>query len=128
MPAPRAVLPNVHVMSTRRTTRRHLLLKPDADGTSENIFLYCLAWAPRKYGIEVHGVVAMSMHWHVILTGHRSLLPLFHQEFHRLLAIHIKNSRGWPEELLDQPRSSIGASPPSSSCSAQPPSSRSSPT
>ncbi|MDH5492385.1 MAG: transposase, partial [Myxococcales bacterium] len=107
MSAPRQVIPNVSVMSTRRTTRRHFLLRPDADGVSQNIFLYCLAWAARKFGIQVHAVVVMSTHWHVILTDPQGVLPRFHEEFHRHLANAMKNHRGWPAELLDKRQTSV---------------------
>ena len=56
MSRPRPVLPGVIAMSTRRTTLRHFLLRPDADGTGQNIFLYCLAYAARKFGIRVHAI------------------------------------------------------------------------
>ena len=107
MSRPRQVLPKVCVMSTRRTTRRHYLLKPDADGTSQNIFRYCLLWTARKYGIEIHCVVVMSTHWHVIFTDHRGVAPKFHQEFHRLLANNLKNYLGWPEEVLSKSQTSV---------------------
>ena len=106
MSAPRQVLPNTRVMSTRRTTRRHFLLKPDADRTSQNIFLYCLAWTAKKCHIEVHLAVVMSTHWHLILTDRKGLLPKFYRDFHRILALNLKNYRGWVGEVVDSSKPS----------------------
>jgi len=97
MSRPRPVLPGVIAMSTRRTTLRHFLLHPDSDGTSQNIFLYCLAYAARKFGIRVHAIVVMSTHYHAILSDPRGLFPDFKREFHRLLANAIKCHRGCPQ-------------------------------
>ena len=107
MSRPRPVLPGVIAMSTRRTTLRHFLLRPDADGTSQNIFLYCLAYAARKFGIQVHAIVVMSTHYHAILSDPRGLFPDFKREFHRLLANATKCHRGWPAEVFDKQPTSI---------------------
>jgi len=94
-------------MSRRRTTLRHFLLRPDSDGTSQNIFLYCLAYAARKFGIRVHAIVVMSTHYHAILSDPRGLFSDFQREFHRLLANAIKCHRGWPAEVFDKQPTSI---------------------
>ena len=50
---------------TRRCTQRQLLLRPE--GVVEQIFLYCLGEAVARYGITLHGFIAMSNHEHLIV-------------------------------------------------------------
>ena len=64
MTAPRAVLPGTTYMLSRRTTRRYFLLRPDADGTMQQILLYTLAATAKELGIDVHCIAGMSTHPH----------------------------------------------------------------
>jgi len=96
------VLPGTSYMLTRRTTRRYFLFRPDQDGTQQNIFLYCLAVAAEKKGVEVHAVTCMSDHPHLVVTDVRGTLPKFLHQDHRLLANATKCHRGWPEEVFNK--------------------------
>src|SRR5688572_31174995 len=51
MTLPREVIPRRFYMVTRRCTQRQLLLRPDDE--TNNAFLYCLAEAAQRFGVEV---------------------------------------------------------------------------
>lgn len=86
----------------RRTTRRHFLFNPDAEGRIEQAFWYCLGYAANKHHIEVHAAVLMSTHPHYDITDTRGERPKFKEEFHRLFALCVKEIRGWPEEVFNK--------------------------
>ena len=95
-------LPGVTYFLTRRTTRRHYVLTPDEGGEVERIVLYLLGHLCTKHGVQLHAVCVMSTHLHYVVTDPRGVLPLFLQEFHRLLANSVKTFRGWPGEVFDK--------------------------
>jgi REP element-mobilizing transposase RayT len=70
---------------TRRCTQRQFLLRPSLE--ANKTFLYCLAYAAARTGVEVHGFVAMSNHWHGVVTDPHARLPEFLQILHRLVAV-----------------------------------------
>lgn len=100
MSLPRRVLPNTTYLVTRRCLGRRFLLRPD--DRFNNIFVYCLALAAKKYGVEVHAVSAMSNHYHLVLTDPKGVLPDFMGWLNRQLAMCIKRLRGW-EEVVWEP-------------------------
>jgi REP-associated tyrosine transposase len=53
MTAPRATLPGCYYLITRRCTQRQFLLRPG--NKTNQAFLYCLAEAAARYGIEIAG-------------------------------------------------------------------------
>jgi REP element-mobilizing transposase RayT len=73
------------------------LLRPDA--VARKIFLYCLAYAAHATGVEVHGFVQMSNHWHGVITDPDARLPEFLRHFHRLTACALNAARGRVENL-----------------------------
>jgi hypothetical protein len=89
-------------MITRRTTRRHYLLRPDADGTAQGIYWYATAVLARKFGILLHAVQALSTHLHEIVTDVHGNLPAFLRERNRILANALKCHREWPEEVFQR--------------------------
>lgn len=89
-------------MITRRTTRRHFLLRPDSDGTTQRLYWYTTAVLARKFGIEIHAVQMMSTHIHEVLTDVRGNLPAFLRERNRSFANALKAHRGWPEEVFQR--------------------------
>jgi REP element-mobilizing transposase RayT len=97
MSAPRPVLPGATYLLTRRCTQRMFLLRPDP--LARMIFLYCLAYAARETGIEVHGFVQMSNHAHAVVTDPHARLPEFLQIFHRLTACALNVARGRVENF-----------------------------
>ncbi len=84
MSAPRQILPSTFYMLTRRCTQRQFLLRPD-DATN-NAFLYCLAHAAQRCGIEVILPVVMSNHHHTIVFDRRGTIVEFTEHLHKLVA------------------------------------------
>ena len=66
MSLPRQVLANQTYLLTRRCMGRRFLLRPDK--RLNNLFVYCLALAAQKYGIQIHAFCVMSNHYHLVLT------------------------------------------------------------
>lgn len=99
---PRRIRPNTTWFVTRRTTRRHFLLRPDADGTSQRLYWYTTAVLAAKFGIVLHAVQVLSTHIHEVLTDTRGNLPQFICERNRLLANALKVHRRWPEEVFQR--------------------------
>lgn len=102
MTAPRRIAPGQTWLITRRTTRRHFLLRPDSDGKLQQIYWYATAVIAERFGIELHAVQVLSTHMHEVLTDVRGMLPAFLRERNRLLANAIKCHRGWPEEVFQR--------------------------
>lgn len=102
MTPPRCIRPGRTWLVTRRTTRRHFLLRPDQDGTSQAIYWYTTAVIAKKFGIILHAVQVLSTHIHEVLTDPRGVLPLFVRERNRALANALKCHRKWPEEVFQR--------------------------
>lgn len=102
MSLPRNIVPGVTWFVTRRVTRRHYLLRPDADGMLQQIYWYVTAVIAAKYGIQVHAVQVLSTHIHEVLTDVHGNLPKFMRERNRLLANSVKVLRKWPEEVFQR--------------------------
>src|SRR5688572_23323737 len=100
MTAPRCIRPGTVWFVTRRTTRRHFLLRPDAHNTILQLYWYCTAVVARELGILVHATQMLSNHLHEVVTDVRGELPRFVQERNRLFANALKCHRGWPEEVF----------------------------
>lgn len=60
------------------------LLRPDARTT--HVYLYCLALAAAKTGVQVLAFVAMSNHHHLVVHDPEGRLPEFYEHLHKLLA------------------------------------------
>jgi hypothetical protein len=58
---------------------------------------YSLAWAAQKHGMLLHGWVMMSNHLHDTVTDVHGVLPDFMRDFHRGVAMALKEHRGLPE-------------------------------
>jgi REP element-mobilizing transposase RayT len=92
MTAPREILPGATYLATRRCAQRQFLLRPSR--TTNEIFLYLLAVAAERYGVEVHAFCVLSNHWHAVVTDPRARLPAFHQFLDALVARAINASIG----------------------------------
>jgi putative transposase len=97
MSAPRLITPGATYLVTRRCTQRQFLLRPSAQ--MNRTFLYCLAYAAARTGVEVHAVVAMSNHWHGVVTDREGRLPEFLQILHRLVAAVTNTALGRVENF-----------------------------
>jgi putative transposase len=93
------VVPGATYLITRRTLRRHHLLAPDP--RMRRIFLYCLAVAAARTGVQVHVVTLLSTHEHLEVTDPRGRLPEFLQYLHRHVALATKILRKWEGPLWD---------------------------
>jgi REP element-mobilizing transposase RayT len=85
MTAPRQILPGATYLITRRCSQRQFLLKPSA-ATTDNVFLYVLAVAAERFGIQVHAFCVLSNHFHLVVTDPHACLPAFHQFLDSLVA------------------------------------------
>jgi hypothetical protein len=102
---PRPVLAGRTYLLSRRVTQRLHLLRPEED--VNRIYLYVLAVAAKRYGISVHGWVAMSNHHHVVFTDVKGNFPAFIAYMHRLMATCINALRGRWENLWAMEQTSI---------------------
>jgi len=75
------------------------LLRPD--DRLNNLFIYCLALATKKHGIQVHALCTMSNHYHMVLTDPGCVLPDFMAWLNRQLAMCIKRLRSWDEVVWE---------------------------
>jgi putative transposase len=92
MTVPRRVLPNRTYLITRRCSERRFFLRPDPQVTW--LFEYLLALACQRHGVELHGFVCMSNHYHLVVTDHDARLPEFQQYLNSLLARAVNCARG----------------------------------
>jgi putative transposase len=92
MTAPRQVLPGTTYLVTRRCLQRQFLLKPST--TTNGVFLYVLAVAARRFGVQVHAFCVLSNHFHMVVTDPHAQLPAFHQFLDALVARALNASLG----------------------------------
>ncbi len=106
MSTPRQIVPGRTYLVTRRCTQRQFLLRPER--AIDDAFLYCLAVAAERFGITVHGWLAMSSHIHYLVTDHRGNLPAFLAFFHGMLARLVNSLRGrWENLWASEPTSAV---------------------
>lgn len=84
MTAPRQVLENTTYLVTRRCTQRMFLLRPSR--VVNEVFLYVLALAAKRYGVKVHAYCVLSNHYHLVVTDPHARLPAFQQLLDALVA------------------------------------------
>jgi len=94
---PRRIVPAETYLVTRRCYQRTFRLRPSAE--TNQIFLYCLAFAVEKTGVLLHAVCVMSNHHHLVVTDPRGVLPDFLRELHRLTAKAMNALQGQWENL-----------------------------
>ncbi len=105
MSQPRSIVSGATYLLTRRTLRRHLLLRPDAAITQ--LIVYALAVSASRYGLQVHAICAMSTHIHLVVTDSKGVLPRFLHDFHRLIALGTKILRSWEGPVWDHEPTSV---------------------
>ena len=103
MSVPRQVLPGNFYMINRRCTQRQFLLRPDA--ATNNAFLYCLAEAAQRFGIEVILPSVLSNHHHTVLYDRHGTVIEFAEHLHKFVAKSQHALRGrwenfWSSEPL----------------------------
>jgi REP element-mobilizing transposase RayT len=92
-------------MVTRRTLRRHHLFRPDP--AIAQLYLYTLGVCAKEFGVELHALVLMSTHEHLVLTDPNERLPDFLRRLHRLVAPGAKVLRKWEGPVWDHARPSV---------------------
>ncbi|MFL5300355.1 MAG: transposase [Anaeromyxobacteraceae bacterium] len=92
MTAPRHVSPGTTYLVTRRCAQRQFLLRPS--DVTNSIFLYVLAVAAKRFGVEVHAFCVMSNHFHLVVTDPAARLPAFGQYLDSLVARAVNASLG----------------------------------
>jgi REP element-mobilizing transposase RayT len=92
MTAPRQVLPQTTYLVTRRCFHRQFLLRPSE--VTSGIFLYVLALAAARFGVEVHAFCVLSNHYHLVVTDPHARLPAFAQYLDSLVARAVNASHG----------------------------------
>jgi REP element-mobilizing transposase RayT len=92
MTAPRQVVPGTTYLVSRRCAQRQFLLKPSKP--TNDVFLYLLAVAARRFGIQVHAFCVLSNHFHLVVTDPHARLPAFHQFLDALVARALNASLG----------------------------------
>jgi putative transposase len=105
MSLPREVLPGQTYMITRRCTQRQLLMRPDKE--TNNAFVYCLAEAAARFGIEVLFTTAMSNHHHTGIYDPEGNYPAFIEHFHKLFAKCQNALRGRWENFWSSEQTSV---------------------
>jgi putative transposase len=105
MSYPRAVLAGRCYMITRRCSERRFFMRPDQETT--NAFIYCLAYAAERTGVQVVFFLAMSNHYHAGVIDAGGCLPKFLGHFHRLFAKHQNVLRGRWENFWATEQTSV---------------------
>ena len=105
MTLPREILPGTDYLITRRCTQRQFLLRPDDE--TNNAFLYCLAVAAQRFGIDVIISIMMSNHHHTAIRDHHGNVSEFMEHFHKLLARCMNCYRGRTENFFSSEEPSV---------------------
>ena len=105
MSLPRQVLPGQTYMITRRCTQRQFLMRPDKE--TNNAFIYCLAEAAVRHGIQVLFTVAMSNHHHTGIHDPLGNYPAFLEHLHKLFAKCQNALRGRWENFWSSEQTSV---------------------
>jgi hypothetical protein len=92
-------------MITRRCTQRQFLMRPDDE--TNNAFIYCLAEAASRFGIEVLFTVANTNHHHTGIYDRHGNYPAFLERFHRLFAKCQNSLRGRAENFWSTEQTSV---------------------
>jgi putative transposase len=105
MSSPRDVLPGRTYMITRRCTQRQFLMRPDRE--TNNAFIYCLAMAAEKAGVQILFTAAMSNHHHTGIHDPHGNYPAFIEHFHKLFAKCQNALRGRWENFWSSEQTSV---------------------
>ncbi len=84
MSAPRFVAPGTTYLLTRRCLERRLRLRPSV--AVNQIVKFCLGVAAMRSGVQIHGFVVLSNHYHIVATDPLGSLPIFMHWFNEYVA------------------------------------------
>jgi REP element-mobilizing transposase RayT len=105
MTLPREILPGRFYMVTRRCTQRQFLLRPDPE--TNNAFIYCLAEAAQRFGIDILLPSALANHHHTVIYDRHGTVPAFTEHFHKMLAKSQNALRGRWENFWSSEQVSV---------------------
>jgi REP element-mobilizing transposase RayT len=105
MSLPREVLPGRTYMITRRCSERRFLLLPDHE--TNNAFIYCLAVAAQRFGIQVIFTYAAANHHHTGIFDPDGRYPEFLAYFHKYVAKCQNALRGRFENFWSSEHASV---------------------
>ena len=105
MSLPREVLPGRTYMITRRCSERRFLLRPDYE--TNNAFLYCLAVAAQRFGIQIIFTYAAANHHHTGIFDPDGRYPDFMAYFHKYVAKCQNALRGRFENFWSSEHASV---------------------
>jgi putative transposase len=105
MTPPRYNAPGTTWLVTRRCSERRFFLRPDSFVT--RALLFVLGFATAWYGIELHAAVALSNHWHLVLTDVRGRKSAFVQFVHMMIGRAVNSFRGRFEAFWSPGRPSM---------------------
>lgn len=92
MSHPRQVFPGATLVVARRCSEQRFFLLPKR--RVNQILAFLLAHYATKHGIELHGFVFMSNHFHLVLTDPRGRLPVFMGEFDAMVTRVLNHALG----------------------------------
>jgi REP element-mobilizing transposase RayT len=82
--AARRIVPGASYLVTRRCSERRFFLRPSR--LTNEVVLYVLAVAARRFGVLVHAFCVLSNHLHLLVTDPDARLPAFMQYLDSLVA------------------------------------------
>ncbi len=100
MSLPRPIHPGITYLLTRRCLLRTHLLRPSEE--LNQIFLFCLAVAAEKFGVEIHAFCVLSNHYHIVATDALGQLPAFMHWLNAHLAKTVNSLLGRTEAVWSQ--------------------------
>jgi len=100
MTAPRFVVPDRLCFVTARAVCRMFRFVPVAEVV--RVFEYLFAVAAARYRMDVHEVLCMSNHFHVLMTDVDGVLPEFMGYFNSLLARSLNAMRGTSGSVFEK--------------------------
>ncbi len=84
-------------MLTRRVRGRRFLLRPSKK--TNTMVGYVAAYVSNKYNIQIHAIVVLSNHWHVVLSDPDANVVAFKRECHSLIGRGVNCVHGDFESL-----------------------------
>lgn len=105
MSLPRRVLPGQTLLIGRRCSERRHFLRPSA--LTRLLFFYLVGVAANRFGVQVHALLVMSNHYHMVITDVHGRYPAFLAFLHKLVAKCLNRHWGRKENLWSSEQTSV---------------------
>lgn len=105
MTAPRYCPKGATYLISKRCLMGMNLLAPQPG--IRQIFGYCLALASQRYGVQLHGFMVMSNHWHGVVSDPKGQIDRFLCQLHSLVARAVNQLRGRTDSLWERRATSL---------------------